>query len=539
MYMKNATRKRIKKLLDLKMLVIGIAGLILFLMAVDISFAAGGKGKIFIWGRESEYNNLDPHLVYDNSRVGNRINMYDSLYRWQDNPPVLVPWLAEGYEVSPDAKKWTFKLRKGSKFHDGSEITAEDVVYSMERQLALGQGAAPLFKPVLDAGNSRAVDKYTVEFNLSKSYAPFLAIITKLYIVNPRILKDKVKENDWGSGWLSNNEAGSGSYKLVSYDPAVGFTMERFGDHFLGWKGPHFDTVQFKTVREAASRVLALMSGEIHAADGYLLAEQLEKLEQDPNVKIIEKPSMRTFLLKLNNQKPPLTDVHVRRAISYAFDYDGFIKGVLKGKVSRNCGPIPGNLWGNPADLQCYEYNIEKAKAELAKAKVKIDQPLVIHTNIAYQLTKDAALILQNGMSQIGLELQIVEKTWPTLVADTAKVETTPHMYTLWVSTYYPDPNNWTGEAYHSAHWGTWKSGGWYKNPDLDKLFDRAIVSTDFEERKKLYEEASRTLVSDAADIFIYNTNWNGPFRKNVEGLRFCPVSNGQEVRWMYWAEDK
>jgi len=496
---------------------------------------AADSGKIFVWGRESEYDNLDPHLIYDNSRVASRINLYDTLYRWVDNPPKLIPWVAESYEVSADSKKWVFKLRKGVKFHDGSELTAEDVVYSMERQIALGQGAAPLFKAVMDPGDSRAIDRYTVEFNLKKSYSPFLSIITALNLVNPRILKTNEKNNDWGSGWLSNHEAGSGSYQLVDYDPAVGFTMKKFDDHFLGWKGPHFETARFKTVREVASRVLALQAGEIHAADGYLLSEQLEKLEKDPNVKIIAEPSMRTFLIKINNQKPPLTDVHVRRAISYAFDYDGFINGVLKGKVSRNCGPIPANLWGAPKDLKCYEYNIEKAKKELAQAKVKVDRPLVIHTNIAYNLTKDAALILQNGLAQLGIELKIEEKPWPTLTANTAKMETTPDMYTLWVSTYYPDPNNWTGEAYNTAHAGTWKSGSWYQNPKMDALFDKAILSTDQEERKKLYEEASRILVDEAVDIFIYNTNWNGPFRKDVKGIRFCPISNGQEVRWMYW----
>jgi peptide/nickel transport system substrate-binding protein len=532
-----------KKSSDRKGFLLGtlaVIALVLCVLHIDANsvMAAGDTGKVFVWGRESEYDNLDPHLIYDNSRVGNRVNMYDTLYRWVDNPPELIPWLAESYQVSGEGKKWAFKLRKGIKFHDGSEMTAEDVVYSMERQLALGQGAAPLLKTILDPGTTRAVDKYTVEFNLKKPYAPFISIIPALNIVNPRILKAHEKDKDWGSGWLSSHEAGSGSYQLVDYNPAVGFTMKKFDDHFLGWKGPHFEVVKFKTVREVASRVLALQAGEVDAVDGYLLSEQLEKLEKDPNIKVITEPSMRTFLIYMNNQKPPLTDVHVRRAISYAFDYDGFIKGVLKGKVSRNCGPIPGNLWGAPKDLKCYEYNIEKAKKELAQAKVKVDRPLVIHTNIAYTLTKDAALILQNGLAQLGIELKIEEKTWPTLTANTAKMETTPDMYTVWVSTYYPDPNNWIGEAYNSSQAGTWKSGSWYKNPKMDEILDKALLSTDQGERRKLYEEASRILVDEAVDIFIYNTNWNGPFRKDVMGIRFCPVSNGQEVRWMYWAED-
>lgn len=513
--------------------------IIVALLVFATIFTCGDKkikaAEKFIWAREAVFDNLDPHLIYDVSRIANRLNLYDGLYRWQDNPPKIVPWLAEGYEVSADGLKWTFKLRKGVKFHDGRELTAEAIKYSIERLIALGQGAASLFKPLIKEGTTRVVDKYTVEFNLTKPFSPFLSIIPELHIVNPTLCKANEVGNDWGSKWLSSHEAGSGSYQLVSYDPAVGFTMARFKDHFIGWKGKHVDVVEIRVIREVASKVLALQKGEVHAMDGYSLpSEQINKLMKDPNINIFKEASMRTFVVQIHNQRPPLNDVHVRRAISYAFDYDGFIKSVMGGKVSRNPGPIPSNMWGAPKDLKGYEYNLEKAKKELSLARVKITRPLKFHAIIGPPSAKSAGLILQNGLAQIGVKLDVVEETWPVLTGKATKMDTSPDMWPHWVSTYYPDPSNWIGEMYWSANFGSWKASSWYNNPKADEMLGRALKVVDIDERRRLYEEASRIIVEDAASLWIYNTDWHGPFRKNVRGVRFCPIGSGQECRWIY-----
>src|SRR6478672_3133270 len=117
---------------------------------------AGGK---FVYANNSPYDNLDPHTIFDTARAASRINFYDGLYRWVDNPPKMIPWLAESYTSSPDGKTWTFKLKKGVKFHDGSEFTADDVLYSLERMLAMKKGAASLFLPIIEPGSTKAPDK--------------------------------------------------------------------------------------------------------------------------------------------------------------------------------------------------------------------------------------------------------------------------------------------------------------------------------------------------------------------------------------------
>src|SRR3954452_21852306 len=206
--------------------------------------------------------NLDPHQIFDVPMMLYSLNAYDNLYRYEGNPPELKPWLAESHTVSADGKTWEFKLRQGAKFHDGSEITAEDVVYSFRRVLALGKAPAGDFRPVLKPDNVTAADKYTVRFVLDQAYAPFLSAVPIVMIVNPRVIKANETNGDWAATWLASNEAGSGAYALdaSTYRPLERVDMKRNPDHFYGWKdNPKApETVQILPTRETSTRVLAL-----------------------------------------------------------------------------------------------------------------------------------------------------------------------------------------------------------------------------------------------------------------------------------------
>lgn len=495
--------------------------------------AMAQRGKTFVFGNPSEYDTLDPHVVFDNSRVATRLNFYDGLYRWLDNPPQLSPWVAESHTVSADGLTYRFKLKPGVKFHDGAELTAEDVVYSIERIIALNKGPAGLFTAVVKPGSTKAPDKLTVEFNLTKPAAIFLSTVPEISIVNSALVKKNAKDGDWGAAWLAKNDAGSGSFKVERYDPAVGVVGARYAEHFLGWTGKPVDRIELRTVREQTSQILGLKKGDIHGLDGYLPADQVENLRKDPNVQIIEQPSMRLFILHVNNQRPPFDNVHVRRAISLAFDYDSFIKDLLGGTAERNEAPVPKNLWGYPKDVKGYGFDLAGAKQELAASGVKIDRPIEIHTLVGLTQSDQAASIMQSGLRQLGIESKIVPETWPTLSGKAQQNATTPDIWTNWVSTLYADPHNWVGEMYNSANWGNWKTGSWYKNPKVDALLDKAYTTTDQGVRAAAYEEAAKIVVDEAASVFIYNTKWYGPFSKQVKGVRFSPVGNGQDFRWI------
>lgn len=489
----------------------------------------------FVFSNESPYDTMDPHVVFDVGRVAVRLNLYDGLYRWLDNPPVLHPWLAESHTVSPDGLTYTFKLRKGAKFHDGTEVTAEDARYSMERILALKKGAASLLGTMVAPGTTKVVDKYTVQFSLTKPASIFMAVVPEVHVVNAALLKKHEKDSDWGAGWLNSNEAGSGSYMMTRYDPAIGFIARRFAGHFMPWGPKYIDEIEFRHVKEDNTRVLGMIKGDYQGTGGYLPLDQVKRMREAPNVKIVEQESMRIMMFQINNQRSPLNDVHVRRAVSYAFDYDGFNKDILGGSVERNPVPIPNNLWGIPKDVKGYTYNVDKAKQELGEAKAKVDRPLTVGYLTGFSQTEQAATVMANGLRKVGIESKLVGELWPNMVERMKKPETSPDLVVYWISTYYADPNNWIGEMFHSGQWGTFKASSFYKNPKVDELLDVALRSTDKKVREKAYQDAARIVVDDAAGVWIYNTKYFGPWAKNLEGIRFSPIGNGQEMRWVYY----
>jgi peptide/nickel transport system substrate-binding protein len=539
--------KRDKSLSRRKFLkAVGIGSASLALGGIKSRPAFGQAKERFMFAGPSEVNTLDPAGHMDVGRSPCRLNFYDGLLRWRDNPPKLTPNLALSHEASADAKKWTFHLRKGVLFHDGSEVTAEDVVYTAERLLALGTGSAGVFAPILDKGATRGLDKYTVEFTLKKPFAAFAGLTHFLHVLNKKPLEAHQKDSDWGSAWLGTygsrlgkDGVGSGSYTCEMYDPAVGFDGTKFKDHFLGWDRPHMGRIGYRSIHEGAARVLGLMKGDFHGEMGYLPYEQLEKVKTSPKIKVVKQPSTRLYFAIMHNQKPPTSDVHFRRAICYAFDYKSWIRDIQHDMVERNIGPVPNPMWGSldPETEFGYKYDLDKAKEELKKCKVdwKKYLPLEQAPLLGFPMCMESSQLLQSGLNRIGVKNVITPKSWATLTQMARKPDTTPNLWWLWRSTYYADPHNWIGELFDSEKHGSWAGSCWYKNAEVDTLLHKAIAIVDQKEREKLYKEAGRFIIEDAPALLIHNEKWHGTFDKRVKGVRFCPVGDANEYRWLYW----
>ena len=488
------------------------------------------SGQTFVYANNVPYDSLDPHTVFDASRSAVRFNLYDGLYRYVDNPPQLIPWLAESHSISDDRKAYTFKLRQDAKFHDGAAVTAQDVVYSIERIIGLKKGPATQYLDVIKPGSTQAVDPHTVVFNLTDPSAIFLATVPDIVIVNSALLKQKEVGGDWGEAWLARNEAGSGSYALDRYDPSIGWTAHRFAEHFAGWHAAPIEQLEFRSALETNTRVLGLMRGDFHGSVGFLPYDQIQRLRQSDQVQIIEQESMRIFLLALNCSKPPMTDVHFRRALAYAFDYDGFIKNVMKDSVPRNPGPIPNTMWGAPRDLKGYSFDLDKARAELKQVTQPI-RKLTINALAGYSESEQAAILFQSALQQLGIDSAIEVSPWSVLLNRLDDPDKRADVIPLWKSMFYVDPNNWIGEGYGTRYHGQ-RTLSFYSNPKFDALLEQALEASGQAERQPLYEEMSRIVSDDAAGIFIYNTRWYGPYSTRVSGIRFSPVSAGQDMRW-------
>lgn len=492
-----------------------------------------------VWG-ESTPKGLDPHVVYDVPMQLFMLNAYDGLYRYVGNPPELTAWLADSHTVSEDGLTWDFTLKPGITFTDGTPMTADDVVYSFQRLLELGQGPSGGLTPVLQPENVSKVDDLTTRFVLDKPYAPFLAVIPLVSILNSKVVMEHEVDGDKGTAWLASHQAGSGAYILdpETYKPLENVDFARNENHFYGWDdNPNpVDVVHVPTISENSTRILSLLRGDIDSTDGYLGADHTAQIEGSDNAHVQRDESMRIMVIRMNNQKAPFDNVDFRKCISYAFNYSGFIDVILGGQVARNVGPLPGNLWGVPEDVAGYSFDMDKAKEHCDAAReagVEMDRDMKIHIQAHLDQTTQVAQLMQQGMDELGLSLEIVGDTWANVTSSTASVDTTPDMWIHWVSTYFVDPENWIGQMYDSQFHGTWKASSWYTNPEVDTLLRQAREETEQAARAELYKDAYRIIVDEAADVWIYNTVAQRGLSNRIENFKFSPVGSGADFRWI------
>lgn len=484
--------------------------------------------------------NLDPHQVFDVPMQALMLNAYDNLYRYEGDPPQIVPWLAESHSVSPDGLTWEFKLRPGIKFHDGSEMTAADVVYSFQRMLALAMAPAAAFLPILKPEKVTAPDNLTVRFELNSVYAPFFAAIPCVSIVNPRQIKPHEKNGDWGRAWLGSNTASSGAYRILpeTYRPLEQLNLDIFDDHFMGWKDNKkpIRRIANQQIQETSTRILALLNGSIDCTDTNLPADQVDRINASKVAFVQKDVVMRTFLFRMNNKKPPFDNLNARRCFAHAFDYMGFINDILSGYATRDPYPMPQTLWGIPKDAKGYDCDMAKAKQYMAKAMAEgapMKRPIEMHIQSENEQCAQAAQLFQSNLAELGINLKIVGDIWSNLTQNARKPETTPDMWVHWVSTYFVDPENWVGQMYDSQFQGTWKASSYYINAKVDALLRKARATLEQAAREPLYEEAIRQIMADCPDIWIYNSMQLQGLNKHVTGRRFCTVGQGQEVRWI------
>jgi peptide/nickel transport system substrate-binding protein len=509
------------------------------LSAAVLAGRARAAGDTFVsgWGMPA---NLDPHQIFDVPMQVVMINAYDGLYRYQNDPPEIVPWLAQSHAVSADGLTWEFRLRAGVKFHDGSALTAEDVAYSFRRVLALRLGPAGAFLPVLRAENVTSPDPLTVRFVLSRPYAPFLAAIPIVSIVNPRVVQANQRDGDWGKAWLASNGAGSGAYKIVpaTYRPLEALDLEINPDHWMGWednKAP-VRKVAMRPTAETSTRINALLNGSMDWTDTNFPADQVERVNASKIARVARDTVMRTFLVRMQNQRPPFDNINMRRALAHAFNYPGFINDILGGYATRDPLPMPDQLWGAPKDVAGYDYDLDKAKKYLAAAAkdgAPVKRAIELHYQSENDLAVQCAQMFQADLAQIGVNLKAVPDTWANMTANAVKPESTPDMWVHWVSAYFVDPENWVGQMYDSQFHGTWKASCYYRNDQVDALLREARAGKDQESRAPLYEKAIRQIVADCPDIWVYNSMQLQGIANRVKGRRFCTVGQGCEMRWI------
>lgn len=506
--------------------------------------AIAQEARPLVWGSSMDVS-LDPHTQLNVQAFFIKVNVYDSLFEYElaDGIPEAKPILVKDMKMSADGAVWDIMLRDDVKFHDGSPLEAEDVVYSFQRMVALGSGAAPIFKGFIDPEGVTAVSAHHVRCELKEPYGPFIATLPLLPIVNREVVEANAVDGDWGRKWLAGHSAGSGPYKPIdgTFVPQERIDLEWNPDYFRGWpQSAPMKLVYARYLAENSVQYLALEKGEIDLTHSYVPPDQFKRFREAPNVTLSIEPTLRTYLIRMHNQRPPFDNLDYRKALSYAFPYDIFIDKVLLGNANRNPGPIPKDLWGAPRDLEGYAYDLEKAKEHLElarKAGAPVDREIEYVGIVGLDETVQTAQLFQAQLRRLGIKMKISRLLWANIVASTQKKETSPDIWAHWATSYYVDPDNFVGTFYSKATHGSQRGSSWYDSDKVDALLRKGRNLQDREARRPIYEEISRQLVADAVDIWIYNGQVSRGVRDRVKGYMPAGVGDGVDLRKI-WVED-
>jgi len=499
------------------------------------------KEVVFTYGSMQTTATMDPAKHTDETTCFIVQNLYDPLlYPVRGGTP--KPHLAESWTVSPDGLTYTFKLKRGVKFHDGTEMTAADVAFSMDRVIRMGKGFAWLWKGILPEGNSKALDLYTIEFKLSKPHSPFLASMVQLLPVNKKLIMANKKDGpygefgDYGEGYLNKIDAGQGAYKIDIYKPGEIIVFRKFDDYWRGWKPNQIDKAIFRIVPEQATIKLMVQKGELDMTEQWLDPVVFEELKKSPGVVVQEDPNVQLFFLSLNAKKPPLDNVDVRRAISYAFDYDAANKNIFLG-ATQAVGPVPVLLPGHNDKTPVYKRNVAKAKELLTKTGVKPGKLSYVYVQ-GLESERRIGLLLQSNLREIGFEVEIQELPWARIVESVGKPETAAHMVANFHTAKYPSPDSHTFLMFHPDAWGTYMSSSWYKNDQASKLMEQARAQANADRALELYKQVQPIFADEAAALFVSNPVHRIAHRDWVKGYVFVGIM-GFDFAWYNYTIEK
>ncbi|HLT59030.1 MAG TPA: ABC transporter substrate-binding protein [Limnochordales bacterium] len=507
---------------------VGVVAVLLGALLGGLLTAAGDRPALAVTPRDvlvigisGDVDNLDPHVTMTNRSWAVTYPAYQRLVRYKVQDGVgsteVEPDLATGWTVSDDGLVWTFTLRQTARFADGTPVDADAVVYSFNRLLAIGEGPADAF-PTL--ARVEAVDKYTVRFTLSEPFAPFLLTLANngAAIINPRLAEHE-QGGDLGRGYLAEHTMGSGPFQLERWEKDQQLRLVP-NPHYDG-PAPAFRMVVFLIIKDPSARRLQLERGDIDIAEALPL-DQLERLRGMPGIRVEEHPSLRVTYLYLNNQRTPLNDPRVRQAISYAVDYDAIIAGVMLGNAVQMRGPVPQGMWSHDPTLYQYRRDLDKARGLLQAAGVGSGLRLGYLYSPVYPEWEQIGLALQAQLAEVGIQLELEPYAYATMRAlldegdfDIAVGNWTPD---------FADPYMFMNYWFDSQLGGLPGNRSFYANDEVDRLIRRAAVATDIEERTRLYQQAQRIVVEEAAYVYLYQQNYQVAMRDNVEGYVFNPM---------------
>lgn len=448
---------------------------------------------------------------------------YEPLVKETIGEVAVEPCLATDWTTSDDQKEWIFNLRQGVKFHDGSTLTAKDVKATIERTLSIGLGGGSLISSIESV---EEIDDYTVKIKNSEPNVYFLYRLAKLPIVSSAAIAAHEKDNDRANEWLSRNTAGTGPFQLAQKDwiPGEYLQMERFQDYWGGWQDDNFDYARLIFTNDATVQMQMIERGEIDK-HGAQIIDSVERLKKNPNLEILTGKGLETDIITFNTQKYPLDNKDFRLALSYALDYEAVQKDIFGGYSDIPRGFLPVSFDGFNDKIQSQSYNMDKAKEYLKKSGVDTKGlTLTMHLNKGRAPQKSTAMLLQDSLRSLDINLEITEVQWAVLSEEYTKSETAPHMSILEMGAYTGDPIYFLSSNFHTKNIGGPYNWSFWSNSEFDSLLDKAATLSDANERNSLLERAQEILIEEAPAIYYASPQKLEVISKRVKNYVLHPL---------------
>jgi peptide/nickel transport system substrate-binding protein len=493
-------------------------------------------GDTLIEGTIGEPSILIPMLAGDSASHSVAGLIFNGLVKYDTDLSVIGD-LAESWDISPDGLVITFHLRKGVKWTDGVEFTADDVMFGYQTIINEKTPTAYSedFKQVKKA---EVIDKYTFRVTYEKPFAPALTSWGNLVILPKHLLegKDITKTN------FGRNPVGLGSYKFSKWTSGQELLLESNKDYFEG--RPYIDRYIYRVIPDPATMFLELQAGGIDMM-GLTPIQYTKQTDTDFFKKNFQKfryPVFAYTYLGFNLRHPFFQDKRVRQAIAYAIDKSEIVDVVLFGLGSPATGPYVPDTWPYNSKVKKYEYNPEKAKKLLKEAgwedtnddgvldKEGRNFEFTIFTNLGNNLRKNTATIIQWRLRQVGIKVEIRVLEWSTFInefIDKRRFEAVvlgwsigidPDQFDIWHSKKTKEKEfNFVG----------------YNNPEVDELLEKGRRTFDIEERKKAYFRIQEILAEELPYIFLYVPDATPIVHARFRGIKPAPIGIGYNLpKW-------
>ncbi len=440
---------------------------------------------------------LDP-VQTTTTTAGNIIDYVAETLVRLDERGQVQPLLAERWTVSPDGTRYTFTLRRGLRFHDGSPFDAEAVKWNLERLMDPGvrvplRGSYPIEKV-------EALDPVTVRVTLKHPYAPFVGALswTTSAIVSPAS-RDRHGNEYKNYSYI----VGTGPYVFTERRKGESITLTKFADYW-GQK-PHYDNVVFRIVPEAATRESLLLAGQVDLIILPPVAD-LPALQRNRAVKVLLGESDRSIFIAINTRRPTLDDRRVRQALNYAVDKAAIIKNVLFDSADAMDAPMAPSLFGY-CKVGSYDYNPARARELLGQAGVKPGTRIqLIHPTGRYVQDKEAAQAVAGYLREVGLEMELQTMDWPSYIRTitTPLEQNTTQLHLLGWAPLFLDASQQMVQFLADQAPPKGLATSFFSRPEVERLVAAADRESQPERRRELYCQASRLVWEEAPWIFLW-----------------------------------